>query len=254
MSWLIDPVVLWAVAARFTGLVVLLPALPGINIPRSVRAGLVVWLSLLISPLLAPVPLSLTDPIGLSLLIVGEFLIGLGCAFSIKLVFAAIETGAALIENELGLTAAQQYNPLLGQQAGAVVSLWSLIAIGYYWILGYFPLTLGALRGSFEIVPLGQLSNLGGIGALLSTAGGIFSGALLVAAPIVAVGFVVNIGLGLAGKAVQQMNIFSEGFAIRLVAIGFALLAFLPLLLLGLRTQLEKALPAASGFLRALAV
>jgi flagellar biosynthetic protein FliR len=252
MSWLFDPVVLWAVAARLGGFIILLPAIPGVGIPATARVGIVIWMSLFIAPMLQAPPVGLMDPWGLLFLLVGEFGIGLAYAGCMKLVFGAVELGASIIENDMGLSAARQYNPLLGGPTGPVVTLWSLIALVYYWILGFFPLSIMALRESFELVPPGTMGAIAGLPSVLRTASGIFTGALMIAAPIIAVGFVVNVCLGLAAKAVQQMNIFAESFAIRLVAVGFALVAFLPILLLAIRVQVEHALPEAARFLRAL--
>jgi flagellar biosynthetic protein FliR len=153
-----------------------------------------------------------------------------------------------MIENELGLTAAQQFNPILGQQAGVIVSLWGLIATAYFWLLDFIPLALATLLTSFDLVPLGVFT-LASVHEVIAVASRVFGGALIVAAPVVAVGFAVNLALAFAAKSIQQFNVFSEGFAIRLAAVGAGLLGLLPVLLLALRSVLEDALPSAARWL-----
>lgn len=250
MSWLLEPVALWLVAARFSGFAVAAPALTAQPVPRRVRAAIVVWLTVFTAPL---VEVPAGAPAALLWLLAAEFACGAAFGLVLRLVIAAVDVGGAIIDSEMGFLAANQFNPLLASSGGSFGSLWGTVALLLVWILDLVPIGLAALHESFRILPPGASSSVADVPALVRLAGGIFSGGLILAAPVLGLCFLVNVILGMTARAVQGLNVFTEGFNLRLVAGGAALLLFLPLLLLLLRTQLETFVPLATGWFGRLA-
>ncbi len=79
----------------------------------------------------------------------------------------------------------------------------------------------------------------------------LFEAGLLVAAPIALLVFIVTIALGFLSRSVQQLNVFSESFVIRVIVGGAGVVFLLPLLLLLTRYSLERMLPAAAEYFQA---
>jgi flagellar biosynthesis protein FliR len=58
--------------------------------------------------------------------------------------------------------------------------------------------------------------------------------------------------MGFLARSVNQLNIFSEAFVLRVAVGGAGVVFFLPLLLLLSRYSLERMLPAAADYFRAM--
>jgi flagellar biosynthetic protein FliR len=242
---MLDPVALWLVAARFTGLALAAPALSGVAVPRRVRAALVIWLAVFTVPLVEVPQLPVAV---LPWHVATEILCGAAFGLLLRLVVAAVDLGATLVDSEMGFLAAGQFNPLLQTQAGPFATLWGAVALLLVWLLDLIPLALGAVSASFAFLPPGRLAAVADWATLSSTAGDLFAAGLVIAAPVLALCFLVNIVLGVAARAVQGLNVFTEGFNLRLVAGGAAIVLFLPLLLLLVRHQVQHFAPLATAW------
>jgi len=74
-------------------------------------------------------------------------------------------------------------------------------------------LLLSVLLKSFSAVPIGQsLLNQETWGKLIAWSSMIFTGALLVSLPVMAVLLLINAGLGVVTRAAPSLNIFAVGF------------------------------------------
>jgi len=82
----------------------------------------------------------------------------------------------------------------------------------HHWMLVGF-------RRSFELLPIGaaRLNDVI-LQDVLAWTGGVFVVGLQMAAPVMAVSFILALIFSVLGRAVPQMNVFSESFAIRLFA------------------------------------
>jgi flagellar biosynthesis protein FliR len=82
--------------------------------------------------------------------------------------------------------------------------------------------------------------------------GELFEAGLIIAAPIAILVFIVTLSLGFLSRSVQQLNIFGESFVIRVAVGGAGVVLLLPLLLLLARYSMERMLPVAADYFRAM--
>jgi flagellar biosynthesis protein FliR len=87
---------------------------------------------------------------------------------------------------------------------------------------------------------------------MIRLSGELFAAGLIIAAPIAILAFIVTMALGFLSRSVQQLNIFSESFTLRVVVGGSGVVLFLPLLLELSRFGLERMLPAAADYFQAM--
>ena len=78
-------------------------------VPRRVRVGLAIGISLLVTPLL-PAPPTLNDPRAMSLLF-QQIFIGISLGFSMRMIFTAFEMAGDLLGLQMGLAFAQFIDP-----------------------------------------------------------------------------------------------------------------------------------------------
>lgn len=217
-------VITWLmVFLRSVGVIMQLPVLVGRPIPVMVRLGFCVCLATLLAGVVpeAAVP---TSTFGLVSATAGEILLGLALGFVGRLAFAAVEMAGRLIATEIGLTAM----PGMGvpePSTEPVAALLSTFAVILYFMFGGHELLLGTLARSLYLAPAGQpmLNAMAGEAMIRSTAHVIDLG-LRIAAPFIAMNFLVTLAFSALGRAVPKMHVFVLSGSVRLIA-GISLLS-----------------------------
>lgn len=166
-------------------------------------------------------------------LLLGEALIGAILGFFVSVIFAAFSTAGQLFAFQIGFSAAEVYdalsqveNPLMGQFLNLVAMLVFLQSSGLQ------VLFLGALKNSF--LSLNAISIVNNTDTLaffmMSSLSKLFFNAFIIALPIMATLFLINVTMGILAKAAPQMNLLSEGFPLMLLTTFVILLVLLPVL------------------------
>jgi flagellar biosynthesis protein FliR len=128
-----------------------------------------------------------------------------------------------------------------------------LIGLAFFWMSDYLSALIVGLQQSFRVLPLGSaVVTQGGLDVLVRLAGEIFAAGLIIAAPISLLCFIVTMGLGFLSRTVHQLNVFNESFTLRIIIGGSGVVLFLPLLLDLARFGMERMLPAAADYFRAM--
>ena len=142
-------------------------------------------------------------------LLVKELLVGLLLGFAASTVFWVAEGVGTLIDNQAGFNNVQQTNPLSGEQSTPVGNLLGQLAIGGFWLLGGMTVLAGLLFESFAWWPLAQ--PLPQVSALLERFAAAqlsltFETLVKVAAPVLLVLVLVDLGFGLIGKTAEKLE------------------------------------------------
>jgi flagellar biosynthetic protein FliR len=253
MNFSLNIITFWLLASRLTGFLMLAPGVVDLQVPKLVRVAVIVWLSLFMTPLVtAPPPIDL-GWVGLSCALVSEFLFGLGLGLTTRMVLVALQAGGALIDNDLSLSAAQQLAPSAGISGGVMGRIMMFVGLAIFWMSDYLSALIVGLRQSFRVLPLGTATvTQASLDLFVKLAGEVFAAGLIIAAPIALLCFIVTMGLGFLSRSVHGLNIFSESFSIRVTVGGAGVVLFLPLLLDLARFGMERMLPAAADYFRAM--
>lgn len=246
-------------STRFFVAFMVLPATNDQVIQGPVRNGLVLTLGLFVA---WGQPLSIVTgqtTVMLGMLALKEALIGLVIGFVASVVFWIAESAGALMDNQAGYNNVQQTNPLSGQQCTPVSNLLVQLAITGFYMLGGMLVLVGLIIDSFRLLPLTDLSPPAGqllhdlvtrqtVRYLESVA--------VIAAPVLLVLILVDLGIGLLGKAAQKLEPNSLGQpikgAVTMVLLALLIAAFFvqarpQLALRDLSQQLEQLLGAAAA-------
>jgi flagellar biosynthetic protein FliR len=252
MSPFVNVVVFWLLATRLTGFFILAPGIQDMQVPKLVLVSVIVWLACFMTPLV-PAPPAISLYWGDLLGTLGmEFLFGLGLGLVTRLVLSAVQIGGSLIDNELGLSAAQQLSPQAGISGGVMGRILMLVGLAYFWMSDYLSALLVGIQQSFRVLPLGSVGvTQASLELMIRLGGELFAAGLIIAAPIAVLTFIVTMSLGFLARSVQQLNVFNESFTLRVIVGGAGIILFLPLLLELSRFGLERMLPAAADYFRA---
>jgi flagellar biosynthetic protein FliR len=220
----IDYLYAWVmVVLRSIGIVLQLPMIAGHPLPTVVRIAICVALATLLAGLIpvAVVPSELWGLIGAAAF---EVILGLAIGFVIRVTFGAVEMAGRVISSEIGLTA----TPGLGAPEPShepVASLMMTLATVLFFLFGAHHGVLIAIAKSFQIAPAGGAALAGGAGATLVTdTARLIELGVRIAAPFIAMNFLVNFAFSVLGKAVPKMNVFIVSFSARAL-LGLGLLS-----------------------------
>jgi flagellar biosynthetic protein FliR len=209
----------FVIFVRFGAYLLLFPITAAQSIPVMVRLGFAALCAFLILPMVPPVVVqgaSLHQFLGLFFV---EASVGLLLGLLARFIFYAVEIAGTLISTESGLMLSSNFNPLTSTNvtAPAVLLHWMTLILMltldlHHWII------IG-LQRSYEIIPAGgaHLSDLLLID-IVHRASNMFVITLQMTGPMLAASFLVTLLFSLLGRAVPQMNVFSESFPVRTLA------------------------------------
>ena len=206
------------VFVRAGALLSVFPLFSSRNFPIQVRLALGASLAFLVAPTLPPAPVA-----GLSLgaaitLIAGEVGIGLVLGFASRMVFYAIDFAGGIIATEIGLTFSPNMNPFSNVQQDSPGLVLYFLAAMLMLSLDLHHWLLVAFQRTYQFLPIGHAGLREALlEDILRRASGIFLLAVQLAAPIIAVSFLMSLIFSVLGRAVPQMNVFVESFSFRLL-------------------------------------
>ena len=203
----------WLLVARVGGFWSAAPVLGSQIVPTAVKAPAVAVLALAMLPSVgggaAALPTAILPYAGL---VVREMALGLALGFLGQVVLAAVEVGGELIDVQMGFSVVNVIDPSFGSPIPLMGGFLLTTGLVVFLLVGGDHMLISALALSYRAVPLGGASPLLSTSAQAFTAlAWAFEAALGLAAPILGVGMIVNLGLGLLGRAAPQLNVLATG-------------------------------------------
>lgn len=211
---------------RALGVVMALPTLVGRPLPTTVRVALCLMFSGLLA---SATPATMTPPVfatmgELAFAALHEVLLGLAMGLVMRAVLYTAELAGRLIAGEVGLAAAPGFDaPVPAQEP--LPAFMGIFAGVLFFSLGGHEGVLAAYARSFSLAPPGAGGLAPGAAeTLVGAVAGLLELAVRMAAPFIALNFVITLGFSILGRAVPKMNVFILSYAMRSL-LGFTLLA-----------------------------
>jgi flagellar biosynthetic protein FliR len=221
------------------------PAFGGTWAPALMRIGLTVLLGVTCMAMV-PMPPA-TTPAGLTLVMAREAVIGVSIGLGVRVLTSAAELGGWLTGFQLGFSYASIVDPQSGARNGILAAVYGLTALMVFFAVDGHHQFLRALVTSYEAMPIGVGQVDSSIGVTVAKLLGIvFFTGLQLAAPVVIVLLIVELGLGLASRAAPMLNLMAQGFPIRVLFGLLALAAVIRIIPPIVRRTLPTALDLAS--------
>jgi len=209
--------------ARPGALIAAAPAFGGAFAPPPVRIGLAIMIAVLLVP--AVPPQSFASTAGLGLVVAREMAIGVLMALSLRAILAGAELGGHLTGSQLMLSYGSVVDPQGGVRSNLVANLYGNLALITFLLMNGHHALLRALAASYTAIPIGE----GGIGVSLGTTvvqllGIVFVLGARLAAPIVVVMLLVEVGTAIMARVAPSLNLMAVAPPIR-VAVGLLAMA-----------------------------
>lgn len=203
---------------RITGLLMTAPIIGTRSVPVRVRISIAVVITMVIVPIIPPVPQ--IDPISLkgTLISIQQVIIGIGMGLSIRVIFIALELAGQAIGQLMGLMLASMVDPLNGNQVPIIGQFYLLLASLLFLVVDGHLMMIRVLAESFISMPIATtgLSKNGAWEVLMWT-GRIINTAVVIALPALVSLLIVNLSFGVMTRSAPSLNIFAVGFPVMII-------------------------------------
>lgn len=212
--------------ARTLGLIGTSPLFGDPHVPATWKIGLAFYLAVAVE---SAGYAGSNAPLSMGQFIVGlliQSLVGAGIGLLASMVFAAVQVAGELADIQMGLSVASLLGPGMASPSGLVSNLYYLIfALWFFAVNGHYAIIM-ALLDSFRFLPVTGHFAVGPVqGVFLQSFVTLFIVAVQLSAPILFALFLANVSMAAAARAVPQINVFSVGLNVTLLA-GLVLLLF----------------------------
>ncbi len=205
---------------RVASFLMVVPVIGTQLVPARVRVGLALMITLMIAPLLPPVPVVEAVSIEAFIIVLQQVFIGTLLGFMFVMMMQLFVVAGQIIAMQMGLGFASMVDPANGVNV-PVLSQFFLVGVTltFLAINGHLVM-IEAIIESFNAWPisstiLGQEAiSLTLLWDMLMRINWLFASALVIALPVVTSVLIVNISFGVMTRAAPQLNVFSLGFPI----------------------------------------
>ncbi len=184
-------------------------------VPMRIRLGLAVLITMVILPSVAGGPA--IDPLSLSSLYVifQQVLIGVSLGFLVTLFTQMFVVAGQIMAMQMGLGFAAMMDPANGVSV-PVLSQFFLVTVTLVFLsMNGHHLMIEVIVASFRAWPIAaSMIDPGALWLVVHRIVWLFSAALLIALPVSASVFIVNVSFGVMTRAAPQLNVFALGFPI----------------------------------------
>jgi flagellar biosynthetic protein FliR len=217
------------VLARVSPLFLLAPPFNSSMVPARARLIIACGISIGLAPIALHGQAIPADAMKIAGLALKEIVIGLGFAFSIACLFAAVDAAGSMIDTQIGMTFGSLINPVDNTQSGSMSQLYSMVGILVFIAIDGEAWVIRGLGRTYELVPMLSTPSISKMTAAATSAfEGILSSALEVAGPVLLALILTDVAFGVVSRVVPQLNIFAVGFPMKMIVGLLVVAAALP--------------------------
>lgn len=196
------------VFTRLGSAVMLLPGWGDGGVPVRVRLVLAVALTAVLAPVVGGSYGEVADDRSLLRLLFGELAIGLFLGLAARTLVAALHLGGSMVALASGFAAASLFDPREGTPGTVLSSFFAVAGITALFASGFDHLLVLLLAESWRLLPPGGLPPRASLEALVALGSAMWRTALALAAPVLAISLVTQLGAGLVNRLVPGIQVF----------------------------------------------
>lgn len=202
---------------RIAAVLMVMPIIGTQLVPQRVRLYLALAITLVLMPVLPPMPH--VDALSLQsiLLIAEQIIIGAMLGFSLQLFFHIFVFAGQLVSMQMGLGFASMMDPATGVSVPVLGQFLLMLVTLLFLAMNGHLVVFEVLAESFVTLPVGQTLEVGHYAILVGRLSWVIGAALLLVLPAISALLVINIAFGVMTRAAPQLNIFTIGFPLTLV-------------------------------------
>ncbi|MFM8363883.1 MAG: flagellar biosynthetic protein FliR [Verrucomicrobiota bacterium] len=203
---------------RASGLFLVMPVFSGQMIPAPVRIGIAAMIAYLLAPIFGDFGGLPGHWFVFVLEVIHEVLAGLLLGFAVRFLLYALEMAGEIIAVQIGLSLSSNIDPVTRNTATPPNTMLMSFGTVLFLVTGAYQFCLVAFARSFEIFPPSAIFDPQSINTVIATSGRVFLLATQIAAPLLAISFLVNMCFSVLGRAAPSLNVFLLSFPVQILA------------------------------------
>jgi len=209
---------------RISAMMLVAPVFSAKSMPIKVRIAASIAITMVVVPILPPLPLVDFISGDALLILIHQVLIGAIMGFALQLAFNIFVMSGHILAMQAGLGFSMMNSPQDGVQVTVVGQLYLMLATLLYLALDGHLILIREVINSFNTLPIGTSGiSTTGYWMLISWSSNMFLSAVMMVLPAITALLMVNVSFGVMAKASPQLNPFSVGFLITIV-LGFSII------------------------------
>lgn len=169
--------------------------------------------------------------LGFGMLVLKETLVGLIIGFGVNLFFQVYYFVGSLLSTQGGLGMSNLFDPVNGTQMPLIGKFYHLAFCAVFLASGGYHWFIKALVETFTYMPINSaIFRTDIVGSIVIAIGVFWEISFKIAAPIIAILFIIDCGLGILARTVPQMNMFVIGLPLKVMILLVMLLITMQLL------------------------
>ncbi len=203
--------------ARVGAAIAVLPGFSAVYVPMRMRLLIALAMSVLLTPTLSSTLPPMPDtPVALALLLLGESAVGLFLGSVARIFFAALQTAGTFTAYLSSFANALVQDPVADQQSSTIAGFFTALGLILVFVTDVHHLMLRAIVDSYGLFEPGVPPPLDDFcGFIARTVADSFALGVQLAAPFLIVSLVYNVGMGLLGRLMPQLQVFFFGLPLQ---------------------------------------
>ena len=195
------------------------------GVPNQAKIGFSGLLAIMVLYAVPPVEETYFSALGFGILVFREAITGLLIGYSAYLCNSIILFAGSTIDMDIGLSMASQFDPTMNTQVTITGNLYQYFMLLFMIATNMHQFILRAVIDSFTVIPLGgaQLEPDFLLTVMINYITNVFVIGFRIFLPVFATILIMNVVLGIMAKVAQQMNMFSVGIQLKILAGLFVL-------------------------------
>lgn len=217
----LDTYKLLLIFMRMAGCFMFIPGFGDIFVTPQARLGTAMIISVLLLPIvghtLPPMP---SSALLLGIIVVGEIIAGVFIGLFARMIMTALDMAGQIIAFNMSLSNAFVFNPSLAVQGTLVGSFLTVGAILLIFATDGYQLLLRAMVDSYTLLIPGDLPATQDMAETISRlVADTFRLGVQISAPLLVVGVLFNVGMGIVSRLVPQIQVFFISIPVQLVVL-----------------------------------
>lgn len=206
------------VLMRISAFVLASPIFSYTTVPRNVKFAISLFLTIMVLPLLKVAPLQYVGILGYSALILKETAVGIAMGYVANVCVYILNFAGQLMDMEMGLSMASQYDPLTNIQSTISGSFYTYMVTLTMIVTNMHYYLICAVVDSFDYFGVGDFYfNQSAMDVLLDFMPNFFIIAFRIILPVFGSMLIINVVLAVLSKAAPQMNMFVVGMQLKVI-------------------------------------
>lgn len=212
------------ILVRISGFIFVAPFFGLSNVPRRVKAGLSVFIAIVLFESMEKTPLEYTGVIGYAGIAITELMIGVIMGFMMNCCVYILSFSGQIIDMEIGFAMVNVMNPMANMTTTVTGNLYTYFVMLLLLASDLYRYILKAMLDAFTFIPVGQaVFRISIYNVMVTFIKDYFIIGFRIVLPVFAATLVVNVVLGVLAKVAPQMNMFVIGMQLK-VFVGLVLL------------------------------